>query len=593
MVPSGHFLLTGGTIPQKNQAIILLLKPEIQEKPLPQTGLLKTENSAGENGPEITAKATSNGEKAFYSAYPVNRSVLDFPETDDFSTPESAYAAINRVMAADDQEGWQRVSVKSLAERLSQEQNRKREIDPEWSKVVLNAKILEVRIKDDQAVVIAEFPQNLSSKPIKNPIDYRHLILEDGKWLNTGENRYDTIEQARTKFDQAIQSQLKTKQEYSQVLDNSEELVRLADELFDKLRKADYEKILSYYDEQTGKWSRDGWKKLGLDYMVHTNWPGFALWVCRTFQDNPIQSVELGEVFISDKQIAEEPNLPAVPYKVTLQDGGILSGDLYFYYSNEKWQPAEGLDWHLQKNPIKQSNTHISARPDLDHNFDMAQPWKSMTGNDSQFCKDFEEARSSDIKNSDGSAIAKYQQFMDKYPDSPANVHLLNLMSAVYLRSNQYDLACAALKQAIQIAGEDRFVNILEMNLANAERMAGDLATAEARLKRVMVVPVPETLEDSYAVTPQLFSAPFFLAEVYQKMGDPAKADNLLKQTAERAWQMTQDNPDIEWLPSWIGSAFQRRITLLLETEPENLEGRSLCTGGRTQGEAPPLHRHV
>jgi len=161
---------------------------------------------------------------------------------------------------------------------------------------------------------------------------------------------------------------------------------------------------------------------------------------------------------------------------------------------------------------------------------------------------------------------------MDKYPDSPANAHLLNLMSAVYLRFNQYDQAREALEQAIQIAGEDRFVNTLEINLANAEMMAGDLATAETRLQQVMSIPVPDTLEDSYAVTPQLFSAPFFLAEVYQKMGDPAKADNLLKQTADQAWQMTQGNPDIDWLSSYVGNAYQKRINLLLETEPESID---------------------
>lgn len=137
--------------------------------------------------------------------YQVNRSVSDFPAAEDFSSPETAYAAINRVMAADDHEGWQRVSVKSVADRLAQEhRTRQTNIDPEWSKVVLNAQILEVRIEDDHAVVIAEFPQHLISTPIKAPIDYRHLILEDGKWLNKGENRYDTVESARAKFDSTV-----------------------------------------------------------------------------------------------------------------------------------------------------------------------------------------------------------------------------------------------------------------------------------------------------------------------------------------------------------------------------------------------------
>lgn len=238
--------------------------------------------------------------------YQVNCNVSDFPETEDFSTPESAYAAIKRVMAAEDYKSWQRVSVKRLTERLAKEAKVRKEknADLEWSRVVLNAHVLEVRIKDGQAVVIAKLSEKLTSKPIKNPIDYRHLELEDGKWLNTGENRYDSIEQAREKFDKMVEKQLEetkeqliSQQKYSEVIDNPEMLLGMAEELFGKLRKADYEKVLSYYDEQTGKWRRDGWKKLGLDYMVHTDWLSFAVWVCRTFKDNPIVSVELGRCF--------------------------------------------------------------------------------------------------------------------------------------------------------------------------------------------------------------------------------------------------------------------------------------------------------
>ena len=35
--------------------------------------------------------------------YEVNRKVCDFPDRNDFSTPEAAYAAINRVIASGDQ----------------------------------------------------------------------------------------------------------------------------------------------------------------------------------------------------------------------------------------------------------------------------------------------------------------------------------------------------------------------------------------------------------------------------------------------------------------------------------------------------------
>ncbi len=130
--------------------------------------------------------------------YEVNRSVSEF-EQEDFSTPEAAYASINRVSASGGPEEWQRVSIKKLAERLAGESKKgKTDVDPEWASVLLNARILEVRIwNGTDAVVFAELPQAFSSKPVRSQIDIRHLKLEDGRWLNAGNDRVWTIEEAR------------------------------------------------------------------------------------------------------------------------------------------------------------------------------------------------------------------------------------------------------------------------------------------------------------------------------------------------------------------------------------------------------------
>jgi len=134
--------------------------------------------------------------------YEVNRSVADFPKEEDFSTPEAAYAAINRVSASGKNAGWIRVSVKRIAKHFAGQKDKgQRKIDPEWAKVLLNTTILEVRIlNENRAMVAAELPQQFSSKPIINPIDVRYLELEDGRWLNTGNDRFAAIEQARAKF---------------------------------------------------------------------------------------------------------------------------------------------------------------------------------------------------------------------------------------------------------------------------------------------------------------------------------------------------------------------------------------------------------
>lgn len=156
-----------------------------------------------------------------------------------------------------------------------------------------------------------------------------------------------------------------------QVEDESKEVLEAAQQLFDNIRSADYEHILSYY--KNGKWRRDGWKKLlpaDYYYLTRTDFPSWVRWICETFKDNPVVSVELGEVFISDKEIVglDRKTWPTVPYKLMLKDGGTIEGNLLFRYRPERkrsmfrtteayWQGMLGLDWHLQKEPIKKPNT--------------------------------------------------------------------------------------------------------------------------------------------------------------------------------------------------------------------------------------------
>jgi beta-lactamase regulating signal transducer with metallopeptidase domain len=162
---------------------------------LSQAEKLKSEKTNGL--PEQTARKGHP-----LRVYKVNRSVADFPEEEDFSTPESAYAAINRVSAGDEISDWIRVSTKKTEERFAGQKNKEeKNTDSEWAKVLLNAAILEVHILDENhAAVIADLPQQFSSKTIINPVDVRQLELEDGRWLNTGNDRFATTEQARAKF---------------------------------------------------------------------------------------------------------------------------------------------------------------------------------------------------------------------------------------------------------------------------------------------------------------------------------------------------------------------------------------------------------
>ena len=131
----------------------------------------------------------------FLRVYQVDKRVSDFPETDDFTTPEAAYAVVNRVLASGEQSKWRQISVMSIANRLPSADTENQTIDPENAKVWLNARILEVRIfRNTNAVVLAE----LSRNPNNPKIDNRFLEFEDGRWLNKGQDgASDSLEEAR------------------------------------------------------------------------------------------------------------------------------------------------------------------------------------------------------------------------------------------------------------------------------------------------------------------------------------------------------------------------------------------------------------
>jgi hypothetical protein len=80
------------------------------------------------------------------------------------------------------------------------------------------------------------------------------------------------------------------------------------------------------------------------DYQVYTDYPSWMGWICQHFRTNPIVAVDLGGITMNSN------GLPALPYKVTLQNGGKLEGVLPMNYNprSEQWYGFEGLDWHLR-----------------------------------------------------------------------------------------------------------------------------------------------------------------------------------------------------------------------------------------------------
>ncbi len=143
---------------------------------------------------EAVAESKSEENSSLLRVYEVNKRVKDFPEKEDLSTPEAAYAVARRLSASG--ESFRRISVKSLARRLPPPDAKKKEVKPEVAEGWLNALILEVRIfRGTHAAVIAKLPPAWRS-----PFDMRTVDLEAGRWLNVANSRWDSMREAREFF---------------------------------------------------------------------------------------------------------------------------------------------------------------------------------------------------------------------------------------------------------------------------------------------------------------------------------------------------------------------------------------------------------
>jgi hypothetical protein len=122
--------------------------------------------------------------------------VRDLPKTINLSTPELAYASINRTIAQGKKGQWTLVSLKrhlDIVDTLGTE------ITKEEADIFLNASILEVLFSGNSlAGVIAILPTQ------DQPFDLRWLEKEDGEWRNLGEDRKNTIEEARQAFESGV-----------------------------------------------------------------------------------------------------------------------------------------------------------------------------------------------------------------------------------------------------------------------------------------------------------------------------------------------------------------------------------------------------
>ena len=119
--------------------------------------------------------------RAALRVYEVGKRVKDFPKKQDFSTPEAAYATINRLQATGTG-NWREVC-SSRINRQSPPGPRDKMSPPseDYATTLRNAEIVEVRtLRDTISLVAARFTP--VKTPMSRPIDCRWFVLEDGRW---------------------------------------------------------------------------------------------------------------------------------------------------------------------------------------------------------------------------------------------------------------------------------------------------------------------------------------------------------------------------------------------------------------------------
>ncbi len=131
--------------------------------------------------------------------YQVGKKVSDFPAQDDFSTPEAAYATIGGQLAAGTID-WRAVNCKRVNQDFPPGPYKKP--PAEVSRRIRTAEVLETRIyRGYFAQVTAREEKG------ERPFDMRCFVLEGERWLNEGNSRAATFEEAVNKFSSLVMRQ--------------------------------------------------------------------------------------------------------------------------------------------------------------------------------------------------------------------------------------------------------------------------------------------------------------------------------------------------------------------------------------------------
>jgi tetratricopeptide (TPR) repeat protein len=164
--------------------------------------------------------------------------------------------------------------------------------------------------------------------------------------------------------------------------------------------------------------------------------------------------------------------------------------------------------------------------------------------------------------------LGHYQAFIDKYPTSPLTPKMMSKLAMCYARRGKMEEATLLLDAANDLLGKDPFTNTIDINRAHVCFLQGEMDRGRKILQGV----VARTADDAFVFSgtsgTAAFVAPMTLAESYARDGKPKEAEELLTGVTDRATRLLKQHPNLDWITTYAGEAYTKRVTLRLQSKP-------------------------
>ena len=129
----------------------------------------------------------------------INKKVKEFPLQVNLSTPLDSYLSREYVMYSGKQRLWYEISTYEFAKYFNP-QALDKEVSKERQEAILNEEIKEIVLYKDSVAAVLTYDAVASAYFVS------YSRIEDGKWVNTGQNKYDTAEEHYQKLSSILKS---------------------------------------------------------------------------------------------------------------------------------------------------------------------------------------------------------------------------------------------------------------------------------------------------------------------------------------------------------------------------------------------------